>query len=796
MIVESPAKAKTISGFLGKDYIVRASMGHVRDLPKSKIGIDTEKNFEPTYMISPDKKKVINELKGYMKSSKHLYIATDEDREGEAIGWHLLEAMKVDPKKKDVKRIVFHEITKDAIIKAIETPRQIDVDLVDAQQARRVLDRLVGYELSPLLWSKIRYGLSAGRVQSVAVRLVVEREREIRAFKPEEYWKVTAIFSTDGQEFEAYLTKFNAKDLKMDSESVVKKIMEALKGCKFRVSSVEEKEVKRNPSPPFITSTLQQEASRKLGFSVKKTMMIAQQLYEGISHGKGTHGLITYMRTDSVNLAAQALKQAKEVITKEYGKEYALENPRFYKGKKGAQEAHEAIRPVDMTIKPADAEGSLSKDQYRLYDLIWKRTLACQMEQARLKAVGVDISAEKDDKETGYVFRATGQTIVFPGFIRVYVEGSDNPEEALNNQDKLLPNLVEEQFVEKRSITPTQHFTKPPARYTEASLVKKLEAEGIGRPSTYAPTISTIITRGYIVKEVKQLVPTDLAEVVTDMLVEHFPDIVDYKFTAELEEDLDMIAEGKKEWEPVIREFYEPFHKTIGEKQKSLKKSDIVNLETTDEKCDKCGSPMIVKLGRFGKFLSCSNYPECKNAKPIPGSEKKEPEKTEADLELERKLSGKKCDKCGELMEIKRGRYGTFLGCSGYPKCKNIQAIVKLIGVKCPECKDGQLVERRTKKGGRLFYGCNKFPKCKYATWEKPGPEGAKPRTEEQIAAAEKKGATKKKPVKRVGGKKAAAEKKALKKVAKKAAPKKKAASKVPTKKASSKKPATQKKTS
>lgn len=774
VIVESPAKAKTISGFLGKNYVVRASMGHVRDLPKSQIGIETEKNFKPTYMVSPDKKKVINELKGFLKKSKHLYIATDEDREGEAIGWHLLKALGVDEKKQDVKRIVFHEITKTAIEGAIASPRKIDIDLVDAQQARRVLDRLVGYELSPLLWSKIRYGLSAGRVQSVAVRLVVEREREIRAFKPEEYWKITAVFTHEGQEFEALLTKFNAKELKMGEESVVNKILDALKGAKFQVTSVEEKDVKRNPSPPFITSTLQQEASRKLGFSVKKTMMVAQQLYEGVSLGHGTHGLITYMRTDSVNLADQALKQAKEVITKEYGKEYALATPRRYKGKKGAQEAHEAIRPVDLSIKPSDAESFLSRDQYRLYDLVWKRTIACQMAEARLKAKGVDVSALQDEKETGYVFRATGQTIVFPGFIRVYVEGSDNPEEALSDQDKLLPDLKEGQYVTKKSITPTQHFTKPPPRYTEASLVKKLEAEGIGRPSTYAPTISTIVARGYIVKEQKQLLPTDLAEVVIDMLVEHFPAIVDYKFTAEMEETLDLIAEGKREWEPVIREFYEPFHKVIAEKQKSIKKSDIVNLEKTDEKCEKCGSPMIVKLGRFGKFLSCSNYPECKNAKPLPGSERKQPEKTEADLELARKLAGKKCDKCGLPMEIKTGRYGEFLGCSGYPKCRNIQAIVKLIGVKCPECKEGQLVERRTKKGGRLFYGCNKFPKCKYATWEKPGADGAKPRTEEQKAGDDKRAAKKKvagakgKTAKDAGGKKVGGAKKGAKKTTKK----------------------------
>jgi DNA topoisomerase I len=728
VIVESPAKAKTISGFLGKKFIVRASMGHVRDLPKSNLGIDVENDFEPTYMVTADKKNVIRDLKSYIKKDTNLYIATDEDREGEAIGWHLLKALGVDEKKRDVKRIVFHEITEGAIKHSLENPRKIDNDLVDAQQARRLLDRLVGYELSPLLWKKIRYGLSAGRVQSVAVRLIVEREREIRAFKAEEYWKMTGVFSQikgasrplGAVEFEALLNKYIGKEIKIGSEKESNKILGDLKGAEYKVINVEEKDIKRNPSPPFITSTLQQEASRKLGFSVKKTMMVAQQLYEGVEHGAKVQGLITYMRTDSVNMSDVALKQAKSVISSEYGKEYSLESPRRYKGKKGAQEAHEAIRPVDLAIKPEDVSKYLTRDQIRLYELIWKRTIACQMKEALLKAKGVDIEAEKSGQGTGYVFRATGQTIVFPGFIRVYVEGSDNPEEALSEQDKLLPDLKENEYVDLKELLPTQHFTKPPARYTEASLVKKLESEGIGRPSTYAPTISTIISRGYIVKEAKQLMPTDTAEVVTDMLVEHFPYIVDYKFTAEMEEDLDMIAEGKKKWIPLLKEFYDPFHKIIIEKNKNLKRSDIVNLEETKEKCEKCGSLMIVKLGRFGKFLSCSNYPECKNAKPMPGSEKAEPEKTEADKELEKKLSGKKCDKCGKPMEIKKGRYGEFLGCSGYPKCKNIQAIVKLVGIKCPKCREGQLVERRTKKGGRLFYGCNKYPKCNFATWEKP----------------------------------------------------------------------------
>lgn len=718
VIVESPAKAKTISKILGKNFVVKASMGHVRDLPKSKMGIDVKHDFEPTYMVPMDKKKVIKELKTALKKDTKLYLATDEDREGESISWHLLQALEVNPKKTEVKRIVFHEITEGAIKDAIKHPRDLDQDLVDAQQARRVLDRLVGYELSPLLWKKIRYGLSAGRVQSVAVRLIVEREREIRAFKPEEYWSIDAMFLKGKDAFEGMLVKYKGKEIRIGKKEEADKVLKEVQGADYVVTKVEEKDVKRSPAPPFTTSTLQQEASRKLGFSVKRTMIIAQQLYEGVEHHKGTHGLITYMRTDSVNLSQVALKQAHEVIVKEFGKEYALDAPRFYKGRKGAQEAHEAIRPVDLSILPEDVKPHLDKDQFRLYEMIWKRTLACQMKEAKIRALGVDITPMKNGEATDYTFRATGQTIEFPGFMRAYVEDFDHPDESLQHQEKFLPPLQEKDEVKLKELIPNQHFTKPPARYTEASLVKKLESEGIGRPSTYAPTITTIMARGYVEKEAKQLKPTDLAEVVTDMLVKNFPDIVDYKFTAEMEESLDAIAEGKKKWVPVIKAFYDPFHKNIEVKNETLKKEDIVNLEKTDEKCEKCGSPMIVKLGRFGKFLSCSNYPKCKNAKPMEGGHVVE--KSKEELELEKKLSGKKCEKCGKPMEIKRGRFGEFLGCSGYPDCKNIQAIVKLTGVKCPECKDGQLIERRTRKGGKLFFGCNKFPKCKFATWDKP----------------------------------------------------------------------------
>lgn len=726
VIVESPAKAKTISRFLGKDYKVLASMGHVRDLPKSKMGIDTENDFKPTYIIPVDKKKIVADLKAELNKADHLWLATDEDREGEAIGWHLLTALKVDKKETPVKRIVFHEITEKAIKAAMEAPRDLYKHVVDAQQARRVLDRLVGYELSPLLWKKVRYGLSAGRVQSVAVRLVVEREREILAFKPEEYWNIIGTFEKSDKElskeqrtFTAELQKYNDKELKIGNEKEAKKVLKDLHGADYVVTSIEEKQIKKTPAPPFITSTLQQEASRKLRFSVRKTMMIAQQLYEGIDTGSGETGLITYMRTDSVNLSELALKDAKRVIEQEYGKNFVLDTPRFYKGRKGAQEAHEAIRPVDLTLKPEVAGRFLDKDQARLYELIWKRTIACQMKEAILNKVAANIDAQKDKKSVGYTFRATGQTVEFPGFMDVYMEGRDtSEEEALG--EKFLPKLSEGEEVKLENIADTQHFTKPPARYTEASLVKKLESEGIGRPSTYAPTIGTIVARGYIEKEERTLKPTDLAMVVTDLLVENFPTIVDYKFTAEMEETLDQIEEGKKDWVPVIKAFYGPFHKDIKSKDKTLKKEDIVN-EKSDEICDKCGKKMVIKLGRFGKFLSCSNYPECKNAKPLEGQEKKEsPADSEKVKELKAKFKDKKCEKCGKPMEIKTGRFGPFLGCSGYPDCKNIMSIVVFSGVKCPKCETGQLVERRTRKWGKIFWGCNKFPKCKMATWNKP----------------------------------------------------------------------------
>ncbi len=712
VIVESPAKAKTISKFLGKDYVVKASMGHVRDLPKSKMGIDVDKKFKATYVISPDKKKVIKDLKVAIKAGTKVWLATDCDREGEAIGWHLQKALKL--KKENTHRIVFHEITKAAIMEAVENPEPLKKHLVDAQQARRILDRLVGYELSPLLWKKIRYGLSAGRVQSVAVRLIVDRERERDAFEKEEYWSINGEFYPDKHKketFEAKLHKKDDKKVEIKDEKSAKKILKDLEKSDFSIESIEHKEVKRNPAPPFTTSTLQQEAARKLRMSVKKTMVVAQQLYEGINIGKHHQGLITYMRTDSMNLAKQATTAIKKMVEKEYGKEYALDKPRVYKSKKGAQEAHEAIRPVDVTLHPKDLEKHLDKDQLKLYKLIWKRAIASQMASATFDREKIDILS--DDKK--YLLRANGQRIKFPGFIKVYVESFDHPDDETKHDENLLPALKEKQEVHAKEVTPAQHFTQPPPRYTEASLVKKLESEEIGRPSTYAPTITTVMNRGYVEKEEGTLKPTDTAYVVTDVLVKHFPNVVSIGFTAKMEDDLDRIAEGKEDWHEFLEDFYEPFHDNIVEKMETIKKEDVVN-EKSDEICEKCGSAMVIKLGRFGKFLSCSNYPECKHAKPI--GETKEEEKEFKDLQ--KKLGGKKCPECGEQMEVKKGRYGEFLGCSGYPKCKHMQSIVKFSGVKCPECNGGQLIERRTRKGARVFYGCNKFPKCKFALWNKP----------------------------------------------------------------------------
>ncbi|MEV9530412.1 type I DNA topoisomerase [Aliarcobacter butzleri] len=599
VIVESPAKAKTISKFLGNDFIVMASMGHVRDLPKSSLGFDPNDNFKPKYQISTDKKKVITDLKKHISKDTTIYLAADEDREGEAIAWHLIPALKIE--KNPIKRIVFHEITKDAILKALENPRDVDQNLVDAQQARRILDRAVGYELSPLLWKKVRYGLSAGRVQSVAVRIIVDRENEIRAFVPEEYWKIKADFINP--ELKAELAKENGKTLKISNEKQALEIEASLKQGSYKLVDIEEKESTRNPAAPFTTSTLQQEASRKLGFSVKQTMIIAQQLYEGNVGNIPNHtgGLITYMRTDSLNLSTVATTAAKAVIEEEYGKEYALNKPRVYTTKsKGAQEAHEAIRPVNLALRPSQIKEFVEPAQYRLYSLIWKRTLATQMAQAKIANTTYKIEAGKNKE---FEFQVKGQRIIFAGFMKAYTEGSDNPEAALDSSEKILPNIKEGTILELEKLESEQNFTKPPARYTEASLVKKLESEGIGRPSTYAPTISTIQAREYVSKtEDNKLIPTQTGEIVNSFLVDHFSNIVDLGFTAKIEEEFDEIAEGKIAWEEVMKNFYGGFKKTIDEKESSVSKEDY--LQVNELGIDpKSGKPVSARIGRFGPFV-------------------------------------------------------------------------------------------------------------------------------------------------------------------------------------------------
>ncbi|MBP6085257.1 type I DNA topoisomerase [Candidatus Gracilibacteria bacterium] len=651
VIVESPAKAQTISKFLSKDYVVRASFGHIRDLPKSKLGVDPENNFEPTYVVSKEARtqNAVKELKTLLKSAETVWIATDPDREGEAIGWHLTQALPI-KKTQQIHRVAFHEITKEAILHALSDPQKINIDLVDAQQARRILDRIVGYELSPLLWQKIRYGLSAGRVQSVAVRLIVEREREIRAFVPVESWSITGQFSTKtGATFQAALSQIDHQKATLNSEPDTKPILAALKKLPTdgTVTDLVEKEKNRYPAPPFITSTLQQEASRKLGFSVKQTMAVAQQLYEGIDLADGRTGLITYMRTDSVNLAKSALDDIRKMIVTQYGQEYLPESTRGYKSKQSAQEAHEAIRPVQITLTPDHIQSLnvLRGDQLALYRLIWQRTIACQMAEAKIKQVSADIDVP--EQAHIYTFHTTGQVITFPGFIKAYMEDFDAEDVDQMEGESILPPVVVNQKVQLEKLLPNQHFTKPPARYTESSLVKKLEQEGIGRPSTYAPTISTIVARGYVEKEGKTLIPTDTAEVVNDFLVKFFDPYINVHFTADMEQKLDQIAEGKANWVDIVRNYYKPLHQEISDKKEHIAKADVVS-EQTDEICDVCGSPMVIKLSRFGKFLSCSRYPDCKNAKTIDGKV------------VENVNIGP--DPATELMiTLRNGRYGPYL---------------------------------------------------------------------------------------------------------------------------------------
>ena len=708
VIVESPAKAKTIEKFLGKGFKVLASYGHVRALPSKQGSVDVAHDFEPKYHVLPESKKQLDLLKKEVQGSDELILATDLDREGEAIAWHLLEALGIDEQgsKPTVKRVTFHEITKDAILKAMSEPRQIARDLVDAQQARSILDYLVGFTLSPLLWKKIRYGLSAGRVQSVALRLICEREKEIAAFLPQEYWTIDALLrAASGQDFKARLFTVDGKrldKLEIGDEGTAQNLVTEIAKEDFRVSSLVRKEKKRNPAAPFTTSTLQQEASRKLGFSARKTMSTAQKLYEGIDIGQGSVGLITYMRTDSVALSTVATNEAREVISQRFGKEYALDQPRVYKSKaKNAQEAHEAIRPTTIANTPEKLKAYLSSDQFRLYQLIWTRTVASQMAAAVLEATTVDLAAGER-----FSFRASGQVIRFPGFMKLYIEGTDSPDE---EQEGTLPALTDGEAVKRKELLPEQHFTQAPPRFTEASLVKTLEEYGIGRPSTYASIMNTLVVRKYVRLEKRAFFAEDVGMVVNDLLVNHFARYVDYDFTAKLEEDLDAISRGEESWRPIIRGFWEPFKTLIELKEKEINKEDLTT-EKTDRVCPDCGQPLVIKLGRSGRFLACSGFPECRYTEPLSAEEQPEPE-----------VSEEKCDKCGAPMLIKMGRYGKFLACSAYPGCKNIQPLVKpkSLDIPCPECKEGELMEKKSRYG-KIFYSCSRYPQCKYALWDLP----------------------------------------------------------------------------
>jgi DNA topoisomerase I len=698
IIVESPTKAKTISKFLDRNYLVTSSYGHIRDLPIKKLGVDVENNFQPEYEIPLKAKKTINELKSKAKKADSIILATDEDREGEAIAWHLKEALSLNDN--DYSRIVFHEITKEAILKALSGPQKIDQNLVDAQQARRILDRLVGYKLSPFLYKKVARGLSAGRVQSVAVRLIVEREREIKDFKAEEYWSLTAFLKKDNDICQAELNKVNNKiipKLKLNKD-LAEKSSEELKKAKFNILEISSKETTKNPPPPFTTSSLQQSANRMLGYSAKQTMMIAQKLYE--------KGYITYMRTDSLNLSNNFLIETKEWLKENQGEKFYLENPRRFKNKsKGAQEAHEAIRPTKAKNDPEKLNEKIDKKFLPLYRLIWQRAIASQMPNAILNLSSIEVEAKY--KNT-YTLKANGQILVFPGYLKVYPE---------KTKEQILPKWQknDELFLEK--LETKQHFTKGPARYSDAGLVKEMEKHGIGRPSTYAPTISTIIARNYVDRdEAKRLYPTDIAFVVNDLLVNHFKNIVDFNFTAEMEENLDNIALGKKPWVPIINDFYIPFIENLKIKNKELEKSDIIPEEKSQEKCDKCGADMLIKTGRYGKFLACSAYPECKNIKSL--NKKASPENDEELNKLQDKHQGKKCDKCGADMEIKKGRFGPFLACNAYPKCKNIKSIDDELNIDCPKCNKGKIVKKFSKRG--VFYACNNYPECKNLYNNKP----------------------------------------------------------------------------
>lgn len=739
VIVESPTKAKTLSAILPKkDYIIEASMGHIRDLPKSGLGVDVEKDFEPEYMVPPKAKKTLNILKQKSKEADEIILATDPDREGEAIAWHLEYLLQPEKKKSkskkkkdtdDVKseesktdgkikfgRVVFHELTEGAIKEAFKNLGQVDMNLVNAQQARRILDRLVGYKLSPLLWKKVMYGLSAGRVQSVAVRLVVERERERQAFKSEEYWSMAGVFQDirSQDKFKAQLVEKDGKKIGISNKEGAQKIESDLKDDSFVVSSVKKSERNSRPYAPLSTSTLQQTMSNVFGFTAKRTMSAAQSLFE--------QGYITYHRTDSLNLSPSFVGAARGFIKEQFGNSYLPEKPVFYKTRsKNAQEAHEAIRPTNINLFPGKNNAKMKGDEARVYSVIWKRSIECQMSGAVYDQTTVQIDSNKK-----YTFRATGSQIKFDGWLALgkYLgfdkgESSEGVENEGGEDLDLIPEVSQDDKLDLKELNSEQHFTQPPARYSDATLIKNMEELGVGRPSTYAPTISTIQARGYVEKDGKYFVPKDVAYVVNDLLVEHFTNIIDYKFTADMEEALDEIALGEKEWVPLIRDFYVPFEKELAEKEATLNKADVTNLGDSDEKCPDCGKTLVFKLGKYGKFLSCSGYPDCKYAKPLAGENGSKEEESNVDYG--------KCPNCADgTFILRQGRFGKFLACSNYPKCKTTKNYQDKIGMKCPECGEGDVVVKKAKK--KVFYGCSRYPDCKWSSWTNPVPKEQKKR--------------------------------------------------------------------
>ena len=724
VIVESPAKAKTLGKYLGRDFQVKASVGHVVDLPKSKLGVDIKKDFAPDFHIIQAKKKVIDDLKKAARGKEHIYLASDPDREGEAIAWHIAD--QVAKNRRRIHRVLINEITKKAVQEAIANPQQLDRNKFDAQIARRVLDRLVGYQISPLLWKKVRRGLSAGRVQSVAVRLVCEREREIRAFESIEYWSLTAQLegrlppSFKARLFQWQGQKLDNKNFRLENEAHVQHIVQSLDGASWIIGEVEKKERRRYPTPPFVTSKLQQEAARKLGFQPKRTMQLAQQLYEGVELGsEGSVGLITYMRTDSTRISADALAAVRQHIQARYGKNYLPGKPNTFRSKKGAQDAHEAIRPTSLEYTPERVRRYLRRDLFQLYSLIWDRFVASQMVPAVYDQTLFDIPVREA------LFRATGQQIKFDGFMKVYIEGrderatpangEDDGEDAADDASGVLPDLQKGDTLNLLALEPRQHFTQPPPRYTQASLIKELDERGIGRPSTYAAIISNILDREYVIQnEGRSLAPTDLGFLVTDLLVESFPDILNVEFTAGMEDELDKIEIGKEKWTKAMKRFYTPFSRDLKKAEKEMR--DVKRQEVpTDLDCDKCGAKMVIKWGRNGEFLACPQYPECKNTKNF-----KRDDNGGIEIVPEEEVN-ESCELCGRPMLLRWGKFGKFLGCSGYPDCKNIQPLEKPVdlGVECPECKQGSIKERKS-RWGKIFYGCDRYPECKFASWDKP----------------------------------------------------------------------------